>query len=149
MRIPTPALLPLLLIACGKSAPGNDSEASGGLQAGTWTLSTTLGTPLGMSAGREPPLVVPLCLGAEQAEMPVRDAILSMASRGGCGTDDARFERGTIGGALRCRGMDDIPEHRQQISGSYGRTSFRLVIDMPVHGAVVRQTIEARRTGDC
>lgn len=149
MRILTTAMLPFLLIACGKSAPDNDSEASGGLQAGQWTLSTTLGTPLSMSAGREPPLVIPLCLGAEQAGMPARDAILSMTSRGGCGTDNARFERGTIGGALRCRGMDDIPEHREQISGSYGRTSFRMTIDMPIHGAVVRQTIEARRTGDC
>lgn len=72
-----------------------------------------------------------------------------MVSRGGCAADDARFEGGAIGGALRCRGMDDIPEHREQISGSYGPTSFRMIIDMPVHGAVVRQTIDARRTGAC
>jgi uncharacterized protein DUF3617 len=149
MRILSAALLPFLLMACGKSGPDNNREASGGLQAGKWTLSTTLGTPLGMGAGREPPLVIPLCLGAERAEMPVGDVILSMASRGQCGTDGARFERGTISGALRCRGMDDIPEHQEQISGSYGRNSFRITIDMPVHGAVVRQTIEARRTSDC
>jgi hypothetical protein len=147
MRILTTALLPFLLVACGKPAAGPD--ASDGLQAGRWALATTLGTPQRVRPGGEPPLTVQNCLSAEQAEMPVRDVVLSMASRGGCGTNNARFERGTIGGALRCRGMDDIPEHQEQISGSYGRTSFRITIDMPVHGAVVRQTIEARRTGDC
>lgn len=149
MRIPTAALVPFLLIACGKSGPGDPREASGGLQAGQWTLSTTLGSPLGMRAGAEPPLIIPLCLGAEQAQGPVKDAILAIASRGQCVSGHARFARGTIGGALTCRGMDDIPEHQEQISGSYGPSSFRMIIDMPVHGAIVRQTIAARRTGSC
>jgi hypothetical protein len=141
MRIPTAALLPFLLIACDASSDGP--------RAGQWTLSTTLGTPLGLRPGREPPLVIPLCLGAAQGGRPARDAILAMASRGGCRADGARFERGTIGGTLTCRGMDDIPEHQERISGSYGRTSFRMIIDMPVHGAIVRQTIAATRTGAC
>jgi hypothetical protein len=146
MRILSAGLLPLLLIACGQSAQDN---APNGLQAGQWTLSTALGTPQSMGSGREPPLIIPLCLSAAQAEMPVRGAILAMVSRAECESDNASFERGAIGGALRCRGMDDIPEHQEQISGSYGSTSFHMTIDMPVHGAVVRQTIEARRTGAC
>lgn len=153
MRIPTSALLPLLLVACGKSTPDNDlaaaPAASDGLQAGSWTLSATLGTPQGVGAGREPPLTVQHCLGVEQAEIPARDAILSMATRSNCRNDNVRFERGTIGGALTCPGMDDIPEHQEQISGSYGRTSFHITIDMPVFGLVARQTIDGRRTGGC
>jgi hypothetical protein len=153
MRILTTAILPLLLIACGKSAPDNNlasgPDASDGLQAGSWTLSATLGTPQGMGPGREPPLTVRHCLRAEQAEIPARDAILSMASRSGCRNDNARIERGTISGALTCPGMDDIPEHQEQISGSYTRNSLRITIDMPVFGLVARQTIEGRRTGDC
>ena len=73
----------------------------------------------------------------------------SAAAFGEQGVWAAGYSYGTIGGALRCRGMDDIPEHQEQISGSYTRDAFRLTIDMPVHGAVVRQTIEARRTGYC
>lgn len=153
MRILSAALLPFLLMACGKSAKDDNMasglDASDGLQAGKWTLTATLGTPQVVRPGGEPPLTVQHCLGAEQAEMPVGDAILSMASRNGCGTDNARFGRGSIGGALTCQGVDDIPEHRQQISGSYSSEAFRLTIDMPVHGNVVRQTIEARRIGDC
>lgn len=153
MRIPTTAMLPLLLIACGTSAADNnlaaDADVADGLQAGRWDLSTTLGTPQNANPGREPPLTVQHCLSAGMAEIPARDAILSMASRSACGTEGARFERGTIGGSLSCRGMDDIPDHRQQISGSYTRTSFRITIDMPVFGLVARQTIEGRRTGDC
>jgi hypothetical protein len=153
MRILTAAMLPFLLIACGKSAAGNNPAfglgASDGLQAGNWTLSATLGTPQNASPGREPPLIVQHCLSAGQAEIPARDAILSMASRSQCRNDNARFERGTIGGALTCSGMDDIPEHQEQISGSYTRSSFHMTIDMPVFGLVARQTIEGRRTGDC
>ena len=153
MRLPTIALLPVLLVACGKPPPGNDlasgPDAADGLQAGQWALTATLGTPQGVPPGGEPPLTVQHCLSAGQAEIPARDAILSMASRGQCGNDNARFERGTIGGALTCPGIDDIPVHQEQLSGSYTRTSFRVTIDMPVFGLVARQTIEGRRTGGC
>lgn len=153
MRILTTAMVPLLLVACGE--PGSqdnaafDPEASDGLRAGRWELSATLGTPQNANPGREPPLTVQHCLNAGQAAIPARDAILSMASRSQCRNDNVRFERGTIGGALTCPGMDDIPEHQEQVSGSYARGSFRMTIDMPFHGLVVRQSIEARRTGDC
>lgn len=153
MRVLTTAIVPLLLIACGEPVREDnvafDPEALDGLQAGSWALSTTLGTPQNASPGREPPLTVQHCLSAAQAEIPARDAILSMASRSQCRNDNARVERGTIGGALTCPGMDDIPEHQEQISGSYGRTSFRMTIDIPVFGMVARQTIEGRRTGGC
>jgi hypothetical protein len=153
MRILTTAMVPLLLIACGKPvSEGNvafSPEASDGLQAGSWTLSATLGTPQNANPGREPPLTVQHCLDAGQAEIPARDAILAMASRSQCRNANARFERGTIGGALTCAGMDDIPEHQEQISGSYTRSAFRVTIDMPVFGLVARQTIAGRRTGDC
>ena len=153
MRILTTAMAPLLLIACGGPVQDDNvafsPEASDGLQAGSWALSTTLGTPQNASPGREPPLTVQQCLNAGQAAIPARDAILSMASRSQCRNGNARFQRGTIGGALTCPGMDDIPEHQEQISGSYTSGSFRMTIDMPFHGLVVRQTIEARRTGDC
>lgn len=153
MRILTTAMLPLLLIACGKSVSEDNvafgSEASDGLQAGRWSLSATLGTPRNANPGREPPLIAQHCLSAGMAEIPARDAILSMASRGQCRNDNARFERGTIGGALTCPGMDDIPEHQEQISGSYTRSAFHVTIDMPVFGLVARQTIDGRRTGGC
>lgn len=153
MRILTTAMLPFLLIACGESVSEDNVAfgpgASDGLQAGSWALSTTLGTPQNASPGREPPLTVQQCLNAGQAEIPARDAILSMASRSQCGNDNVRFERGTISGALTCQGVDDIPEHQEQISGSYTSASFHMTIDMPFHGLVVRQTIDARRTGDC
>jgi len=153
MRILTNAMLPLLLIACGKPVSGDNvafyPESSDGLQAGRWALSATLGTPQNANPGREPPLTVQHCLDAGQAEIPARDAILSMSSRSQCRNDNARFAGGTIGGALTCAGMDDIPAHQEQISGSYSRTGFRITIDMPVFGLVARQTIEGRRTGDC
>lgn len=69
MRILSAGLLPFLLIACGTSASDKKSASgSEGLQAGQWTLSTSLGTPQTMGSGREPPLTVPICLDAAEAE---------------------------------------------------------------------------------
>jgi Protein of unknown function (DUF3617) len=151
MRILSVSLLAFLVAGCARSASGNDASAdsSDHLRAGRWSLVTTLGTPQGIRPGGEPPLVIPHCLGAAEAERPAGEMILAMASRDRCTADGPRFANGTISGTMQCQGMDDIPEHRQQMSGSYSSESFRLTIDMPVHGATVRQTIQANRTGDC
>ncbi len=144
MRTLPAAMLPLLLAGCGTvPMPGYDR-----LDPGSWQLSATLGAP-GTTKTAGPPQVAKLCLAAAEVARPVRETILGMASRGQCRNGGATFANGTIGGAIRCEGMDDIPAHPEAVSGSYSHDSFRITIDMPVYGSTVRQTIEAKRIGDC
>jgi hypothetical protein len=139
---------PLLLAACGGASSPFGGPAYGKLDQGQWQLTATLGTPSG-NTGREPPLVVKQCVDKVQALKPVREAVLAMADRAKCGSDAATIANGVIGGKLRCKGMDDIPEHDEAISGSYSHDRFRIAIDIPVFGMTARQTIDAKRIGDC
>ena len=156
MRYLTCLVLPLLLAACGtaQSPTGTTSDATAAgptydrLEQGQWQLSSTLGTVQGGAPGQSPQ-TSKQCVDKLAALKPVRETVLAMIDKDSCAVDRARFANGLIGGNLRCKGMDDIPEHDEAISGSYRGDRFSMVIDMPVYGTMTRQTIEARRIGDC
>lgn len=128
----------LMLSACG-----------GPQEPGEWEILSTLGSPSSPAPSGTPPLSIKLCLKPRAHPQPTRDVILAMTSLKQCQTGGAFIDYGIIGGRVHCPGSSDIPDQDQQISGSYGGRAISMAIDMPLFGQTVRQTIKARRVGEC
>jgi len=153
MRLIMSSTMLFLLAGCGNAG------ASGGaappalaseIAAGEWEVTGTLGGPVPSASNLEPPMTRKTCLRpAETGAMAARAALLQLVPVGSCKTDELTIKDHYLSGSLACRGVDDIPDHNQTVSGTYGKDWFQMTIDIPVFGTIVRQTIDGKRIGDC
>lgn len=113
---------------------------------GEWEIASRLGTASGPAVPDQKTKTTKQCIGA--AHTSSRDVILAMTGNR-CKDQDARIGFGHIGGVLHCPGSYDISDYDAPISGAYGPDRLHITLDMPVFGVELRQTIDARRIGDC
>ncbi|MDB5706993.1 MAG: hypothetical protein JWN66_4109 [Sphingomonas bacterium] len=152
--------LPLLaLAACNPS--GTSAKTTGGandpqaellagapLAPGKWEVTASLtGPPGGAPARTEPPQTSTRCLELKDTIAPTPE--LFLGSGRACKRDVWNVAGGNINGVLICPGMDDIREVPTRISGRYDRESYNVQSEMSVFGMTIRQTVDAKRIGDC
>lgn len=133
------AVLVLALAGCG--------QASQPIQPGEWEISRSEGAQNGPGKLRSS---LTRCFRNLSREAdPSRKIVVEMIGSDRCDAGKVRVSGGRISGALQCPEFYAFSAHEEPTRGRYSADSVEMSIDMPVFGHVLRQTMTARRVGDC
>jgi hypothetical protein len=133
------ALTALVTSACGGGG------ASGPVEPGEWEVTTVSGAPNGRQMNGS---TSTRCLRATQDD-PTREIVLQLIGRDSCEPDKVRVANGRIGGVLQCPEYYSFSAHEEPVSGRYSGAAIELHVDMPIFGHTLRQSVSAKRVGDC
>ena len=133
------SLLSLALAGCG--------PAGQAIQPGEWEISRSAGAPNGrqMSATTTRTCLRPSSGGDD----PSRQLVIDLIDSSRCETGKVRVAGGRISGVLQCPEFYSFSAHEEPVRGRYSAESVEVSVDVPVFGHTLRQTVKARRAGDC
>lgn len=134
----------IILLTTGALA-GCGGETAGPVRPGEWEITTTAGPPNGRRIDQA---VTKRCLRAK-GDDPTRKIVLELIGRDSCEVDKVTVADGRIGGVLQCPEYYSFSAHEEPVAGRYSANAVDLTVDMPLFGQVLRQSVKARRVGDC
>ncbi len=134
-------VLPALALAgCG-------ADTAQAPQPGLWEITRSAGAPNGRQKA-EPARTVCIREQGQEGDS-ARRIIIDMIGSNRCEPDKVKVAGGRISGALQCPEFYAFSAHEELVKGRYSADSVELGVDMPVFGHVLRQSLSAKRIGDC
>ncbi|HEY1225154.1 MAG TPA: DUF3617 family protein [Brevundimonas sp.] len=135
----------IVLAALALAGCGADSAQPP--QPGLWEVTRSAGAPSGRQKTSPP---TTMCIRDQGREGdPARRIIVDMIGSSRCKPDKVQVAGGRVSGALQCPEFYAFSAHEEPVTGRYSADSVELAVDTPVFGHVLRQSVSAKRIGDC
>lgn len=136
------SVLTITLAALALTGCGGGGEP---VRPGEWEITRTAGAPNGRQTDQS---TSKRCFRETQGD-PTRDIVLKLVGRDSCEHDKVRIGGGRIGGVLQCPEFYGFSAHEEPVRGRYSADAIELTVDMPIFGHVLRQSVAAKRVGEC